>query len=624
MKLDISDNIHLPLDSVTQTFAILAKRRVGKTYTASVIAEEFVRANLPFVVLDPTGAWWGLRSGKNGKAKGGLPVYIIGGQKGIPLESTAGSIIAEQVAIHPSFYIIDVSQFESNSIQDRFATEFAERLYRIKERHREPLHLFIDEADSFIPQRPIKGQERMLGAFEALVRRGGIRGIGVTLISQRPAVINKNVLTQTECLIVLQTTAPQDQDAIDEWVKRNGTEENRKILMSSLASLQKGEAWIWSPAWLEIFKRINIRERNTFNSSATPKINERKVVNPTLTVVDMEKLSEQINATIKDAKENDPRELKKTIRELQIELKKKSIPVPQIQSKQTDQKQIDKAIQQVRDQYESQIVKAKKEINIICQGLAKEIVDVYHAVKALQEIKFPAFTDKIDKLALFKAEARKELILPLKQNKNYKYELAMFTKTGAKIGIDKVNKQDAITGISLTSIPPHVYNADKITVTENNKPLPSGAKRLLEVLVAWYPNSLTEGHWRSNAGLRKTGTFSNYKSLLITKGLIDKNGDKYQATENGINWFGDNKPIAPQTTEEVLALWNPKLPDGARRILEVLIRYKGEYIPQEEVLEQAILRKTGTFSNYKSMLITAKLIKKNGNQLAADKETLFL
>lgn len=54
MKLKISEDISLPIDSITQTFSILAKRRVGKTYTASVIAEEFVKANLPFVVLDPT------------------------------------------------------------------------------------------------------------------------------------------------------------------------------------------------------------------------------------------------------------------------------------------------------------------------------------------------------------------------------------------------------------------------------------------------------------------------------------------------------------------------------------------------------------------------------------------
>jgi DNA helicase HerA-like ATPase len=47
---------------VTQTFAILAKRGVGKSYTASVMAEEMLKAGHTIIALDPTGAWWGLRS----------------------------------------------------------------------------------------------------------------------------------------------------------------------------------------------------------------------------------------------------------------------------------------------------------------------------------------------------------------------------------------------------------------------------------------------------------------------------------------------------------------------------------------------------------------------------------
>jgi len=329
-----ADDLRLPLDAVTQTFAILAKRRVGKTYTASVMAEEFVAAGLPFVALDPTGAWWGLRAAADGKSEG-LPVVIIGGAHGdVPLEPTAGKVIADLVVSHPGFYVIDLSETASNAEQDRFATEFSERLYRQKEKHRDPLHLFIDEADSFAPQRPMPGQQRMLGAFEALVRRGGIRGIGATFITQRPAVLNKNILTQTECLIALQTTAPQDQDAIDDWVKRNGTKDERDTLMASLASLQTGEAWFWSPAWLKIFQKVRIRSRETFNSSATPKAGEKAVVPQKLAKVDLEKLGEEIHSTIERAKENDPAELRRTITDLKrkvADLEQKGpqeVPVP--------------------------------------------------------------------------------------------------------------------------------------------------------------------------------------------------------------------------------------------------------------------------------------------------------
>lgn len=313
--LRISDDLNLPLEAVTQTFAILAKRRVGKTYTASVMAEEMAKVNLPFVALDPTGAWWGLRSK--------FPVIIIGGEHGdVPLEYTAGRVIAELVVDHPGFYIIDLSHTESDAQQDKFATDFATRLYRLKEKHRDPLHLFIDEADSFAPQRPFENQKTMLGAFEALVRRGGIRGIGVTLITQRPAVLNKNVLNMTEIIIALQTTAPLDQDAAEDWVKRNATKEQLTEFMSSLASLKLGEAWFYSPAWLEIFQRIHIRQRESFNSSATPKVGEKRVEPKRLAPVDVANLRERMAETIEKAKADDPKELRKLNAALQQDVKR--------------------------------------------------------------------------------------------------------------------------------------------------------------------------------------------------------------------------------------------------------------------------------------------------------------
>jgi hypothetical protein len=328
--LKISDDLTLPLDAVTQTFAILAKRRVGKTYTASVIAEEMARAGLPFVVLDPTGAWWGLRSSADGKSEG-LPVVIVGGLHGdLPLDAASGKVIAELVVEHPGFYVIDLSDTESNDAQDRFATDFARRLYRLKDKHRDPLHLFIDEADAFAPQQPTPGQRTMLGAFEDLVRRGGIRGLGMTLITQRPAVLNKNVLTQVEVIIALQTTSPQDQDAVKDWVKRNGDKSQLEEVSATLASLKTGEAWFYSPSWLEEFRLIQVRARETFNSSATPRVGERRVTPAKLAPVDLEELKEKIADSIEKAKANDPEELKRQVAELKREAEKLKKDLPRV------------------------------------------------------------------------------------------------------------------------------------------------------------------------------------------------------------------------------------------------------------------------------------------------------
>lgn len=318
MTLRVASDLTLPLEAATETMAILARRGRGKTYAASVLAEELAAAGQPFVVLDPTSAWWGLRSAKGGK-KPGLEVTILGGDHGdVPLEPTAGKLIASFVVDNPGAYVLDLSGFESNAAQDRFVTAFAERLYRAKGSDRRPLTLIVDEADSFAPQRPMPGQQTMLGAFEAIVRRGRIRGLGCVLITQRPAVLNKNVLTQAGLLVLLGITSPQDRGAVDEWVKGHATAEQRQDVLGSLARLDVGEAWVWWPTE-DLLERVQIRERHTFDSSATPKTGQR--VDPVAFAdVDLDELKEAIASTIEKAQSEDPAVLRQRIKELEKEL----------------------------------------------------------------------------------------------------------------------------------------------------------------------------------------------------------------------------------------------------------------------------------------------------------------
>jgi uncharacterized protein len=311
-KLRIADNLTLPTDAVTQTFAILAKRGVGKTYCASVMAEEMLKAGQTVIALDPTGAWWGLRSG--------FPVVIFGGEHAdVPLEESAGEIVAKAIVEHRFPAVLDLSLFRKGQMI-RFMVAFAETLYRL---NREPVHLFVDEADAVAPQgRTYGGEEnRMLGAMEDIVRRGRKRGIGSTLITQRPAVLNKNVLTQCEVLIALRLVHPKDIDAVREWVNVHADPDRAQQMEDSLPSLPIGDAWFWSPGWGDIFKRVHVRERETFDSGATPKPGETARKPKHLERIDLNALGEQIKATVERTKADDPKELRKRIADLERQLK---------------------------------------------------------------------------------------------------------------------------------------------------------------------------------------------------------------------------------------------------------------------------------------------------------------
>lgn len=315
--LQIAPDLSLPLDAVTRTHGILAVRGAGKSNCAAVMAEEMFAAGLPFVVVDPVGAWYGLRSSSDGKSPG-LPIPVFGGKHGdLPLDRHAGELVANLVVSKRLSCVLDLSTFDSENEKKAFLLAFARRLYQTNE---DPLHLFLEEADDYIPQRPMRDEAVLLRAWENIVRRGRARGLGITLITQRSASLNKNVLTQVETLIVLRTTGPQDRTAIEAWVQYH--QQSRDVL-ASLAGLEDGEAWVWSPHVLKLMRRVQVRRRRTFDSGATPRNVRGKDARPvaTLADVDLSALQSEMAATIERAKADDPRELRRRIAGLERDLK---------------------------------------------------------------------------------------------------------------------------------------------------------------------------------------------------------------------------------------------------------------------------------------------------------------
>ena len=317
MQLQIAPDFGFPLEAVTETIAILAKRGSGKTYCAAVLVEEMVKAGLPVVVVDPIGVWWGLRSNAKGDGPG-LPIVIFGGDRAdLPLGESMGAAIADLIVEQRFPAVLDLSLL-SKSASRRFMTAFAERLFQ---RNREALHLVLDEADAWAPQRAADGGQRLLGAIEDLVRRGRARGLGLTLITQRPAVLHKDVLTQCEVLIALRMTGPRDVAAIDEWVRLHADEEVARTLKASLPSLPIGTAWVWSPGWLSVLKQIQVRKRETFDSSATPKVGQKRVEPSARALVDLDALRERLQSQVEAELASDPRELQRQIADLKAQLR---------------------------------------------------------------------------------------------------------------------------------------------------------------------------------------------------------------------------------------------------------------------------------------------------------------
>jgi hypothetical protein len=314
-NLSIGPGLSISLDFVTKAHAIIARRRRGKSYTASVIAEEMLEHHQQIGVIDPTGAWYGLKSSADGKSAG-YPIVVFGGDhQDAPLEWRAGRQMAQAFIAQGFSAIFDISNMDTEE-QIGFVNDFAREMLKT---NREAVHLFVDEADTFAPQLTESKMHKVcLGSMSRLVKQGGIRGIGVTLITQRSADLNKKLLSQVEVMTALTISHPPDMVPVSDWISSNIGKEEAAKATEILPTLPVGTILFCLPG--HGMKTVGVRQRRTFNSGATPKPGERRVEPKVLASVDIEKLGKDIAASVQEARDNSVDALKEKVRTLETKL----------------------------------------------------------------------------------------------------------------------------------------------------------------------------------------------------------------------------------------------------------------------------------------------------------------
>jgi uncharacterized protein len=588
VKLKIADDLSLPVDVVTQTLAVLAKRRAGKSYTMRRIVEQLLKAGQQVVLVDPKGDQWGLRSAADGKAPG-FPVVILGGERAdVPLEAGSGEVVAKLVVEERVSALLDLSLFRKHEVAT-FMTGFLENLYRLKAREvfRTPMMLVIDEADAVAPQKPQKGEERMLGAAEDIVRRGGQRGIGCVLVTQRSAVLNKNVLTQAQVLIALRTIAPQDLDAMKAWIDVHGTLEQQRTLMESLPSLPVGDAWVWSPGWPTndgIFKRVHVLPIETYDSGATPTGEKKRAEPKSVAEVDLEALKRQMSATIEKAKADDPRELRKQIAELKKQLAQGA---PQVHTKTEPVRQVDRFV--LKD---GQLARAERLLERYKERLEK----LGDLIEALGKE-----SDDIDDMTATLAGAIRQTHTPTTTARPVEQRPSPHAR-GVPPGLAQGTSTRPARVVSPSNGHGELGN--------------SGLKRILIALAQ------RGGLNRRQLGLRaclssRSGTFDTYLSKARTNGWI-VGSSQMTITDAGVHALGTYDPLPEGSA--LLAHWLGELGNsGAARILRALADVHPRALTRQELGEAATLSdRSGTFDTYLSKLRTLELIEGRGELKASD------
>lgn len=566
--MKLARNLTLPPDAPSRTITVLGQKGGGKTYLGMKMAELFLDAAAQIVCFDPTGVWWGLKAEGKGP---GFPIIVMGGEhQDIPLAYTSGAVVADFIIDKGHSVVLDLSAF-SNAQTDQFVAELCERLYIRKASNRTPLHLMLDEADAFAPQKADrKGwQLRMLGAVEQIVRRGRSRGLGMTMISQRAAVINKNLITQSDLLISMRITGHQDHKALTAWTSMRGTPEQQERFLTEVPAQENGTGFFWSPEWLKCFEQHRVLERRTFDSSSTPEAGKR-IVKPKLAPVDLTRLTAEIEATVQQQEDNDPKKLRVKLQAMQMRL---------------------------------QSIGRRVGLNKFSEDADYEQVVLTTAEKLKapepNEVEISVFT-KDDIAAMERLE----------QGMKAMAEKLGSAKAKAHIRAEGARSIPPTPARPTAPLPRHpAIPTTMPRAASNGSPTPiNDGKRRMMIALAQRPG-LNARQLGVRAGLSSSsGTFGTYLSALRTAGwLIGERGTGFELTPAGVQALGSYEPLPSGTA--LLSYWLGELGEsGASRMLSAL-HSAGRAMTRAELGEAAGISSTsGTFGTYLSKLRTLELI----------------
>ena len=434
-------------------------------------------------------------------------------------------------------------------------------LYRL---NRDPMHVIFDEADVLAPQRTSPEGTTLLGAMEDFVRRGRIRGLGATLVSQRPAVLHKDLLSQVEVLVCHQLTGPRDVAAIDEWIGVHAEDGQGQVVKTSLASLPVGTAWFWSPAWLKLLEKIQVRRRHTFDSSATPIVTRTRSQRPTAQVmadIDLNTLGAQLAQVEQHAKDTDPSVLRREVAQLRRQLAQH--PEPQVR------------IERI-------------EVPVVSDGdrevLAQLLTALHDAASVVSRIQDRA------------GQAPRPVGID-----------------GAREAPSSAPSQPASRSpqrsmpVPAAAAPVATPGGQTSANATDSVHLKAGARRLLETLARHHPMRMTKAQLGTLARFKVTGgTFQTYWSTLKRAGLVEEDGGRgglVGITPAGMDAAGliDRTPL---NTQEIRDQWRGVLKAGARTMLDALIEAYPAALTKEQLAQAAggMAVTGGTFQTYLSTL----------------------
>ncbi|WP_440772661.1 helicase HerA domain-containing protein [Natronorubrum sp. DTA28] len=323
---DDGTDLHLPVvELLTGRGFVTGKSGSGKSNTASVIAEELLESGFPLLIVDTDGEYYGLKEEYEMLHAGADEECDI--QIGPEhAEQMASLALEENVPV-----ILDVSGYLDEEVADELLRKIARQLFVKEKKLKKPFLLVVEEVHEYIPEGGGMGETGRL--LIKISKRGRKHGLGILGISQRPADVKKDFITQANWLVWHRLTWDNDTNVVGRIIDTEYSE--------LVSELNDGQGFVQTD-WMDVdVRKVQFRRKRTFDAGATPGLDDFE--RP-----ELKSVSDALVGDLQDISERKDRE-ESRILELENELEKKEKRIETLEDELESARDVSNAAKQMAD-----------------------------------------------------------------------------------------------------------------------------------------------------------------------------------------------------------------------------------------------------------------------------------
>ncbi|MFB6130803.1 MAG: helicase HerA domain-containing protein [Salinigranum sp.] len=236
---------------------VTGKSGSGKSNTASVIIENLLSNNFPVLIVDTDGEYYGLKEE--------FEILHVGADDECDIqvspehaEKIASLALEGNVPI-----ILDVSGYLDEGDANELLLETTRHLFAKEKKLKKPFLMLVEECHEYIPEGG--GLDETGKMLIKVGKRGRKHGLGIVGISQRPADVKKDYITQCDWLVWHRLTWGNDTKVVGRIL---GSE-----YADAIEEMGDGEGFLVTD-WSESIRRVQFHRKETFDAGATPGLDD--------------------------------------------------------------------------------------------------------------------------------------------------------------------------------------------------------------------------------------------------------------------------------------------------------------------------------------------------------------